>query len=83
VRLGKLYTKDVKGYATYFPTVEIPSGHSTLNGAIGMLRAGAMVAPEVIDEIERLLDILRASGWSGYITADAALASLLTKGATS
>lgn len=83
VRLGKLYTRDVKGYATYFPTVEIPSGQSALYGAIGLLRAGAELEPEAIDEIERLLDILKASGWSGYITADAALASLLTKGATS
>lgn len=45
---------------------------STLNGVIGKLRKGEPIPGDMVDEIERLLDVLRGEGWSGFTTADEA-----------
>ena len=45
---------------------------STLHAVIGDLRAGRQLRPEQIDELERLLDVLRGEGWGGVLPADEA-----------
>ena len=50
---------------------------SHLNGAIPKLTRGEKLDDAAIEEISRILDILRDNGWSGYIPADDALRGII------
>lgn len=50
---------------------------SALQGVIAKLHRGEKLSEEAIDEIQRVLDGLRAEGWSGLISADAALRAIV------
>lgn len=50
---------------------------SALEGVVAKLRRGEKLSDEAVDEIERLLDGLTNEGWSGFITADEALQTLV------
>ena len=58
-------TFTVQQFPLAFPT-------SALHNCIHFLREGRLLDTAAIDEIKRLLDVLRSEGWSGFIPADAA-----------
>lgn len=52
-------------------------GHSALRGVIEHLRANRPLSSAAINEIERVLQLLTDEGWSGFITADEALRTVI------
>jgi hypothetical protein len=51
--------------------------NSALYGFVDKIRKGEQVSDETIEEIARVLRLLRDEGWSGFITADKALAGII------
>lgn len=52
---------------------------SALRGVIEKMRNGEQLPEDAIIEIENLLDMLRAEGWTGWITADEALSAIILR----
>lgn len=59
------------------PPAAIDHGRSALGGVINKLQRGEPLTAEAIEEIDRTLALLKGEGWSGFITADDALRTII------